>query len=192
MRERKQNVFDDFTAAAEHLINSKYTCPERLAIHGGSNGGLLVAACAQQHPELYGAVINRVGVLDMLRFHKFTIGAAWIPEFGNPDDEKDLEFIYKYSPLHNLQVSPGVQWPATLLMTADHDDRVVPLHTLKYIAQLYHLLQTDASEWQRKPVMARVEVRAGHGAGKPTTKVIAEVVDMYCFLQRVLKMDWTE
>ncbi|KAI1720432.1 prolyl oligopeptidase family domain-containing protein [Ditylenchus destructor] len=100
--------------------------------------------------------------------------------------------VTKYSPLHNLKVSPGVQWPATLLMTADHDDRVVPSHTLKYIAQLYHLLHTEAAEWQRKPVMARVEVRAGHGAGKPTTKVIAEVVDMYCFLQRVLKMNWTD
>uniref|UniRef100_A0A915CSW3 Prolyl endopeptidase n=1 Tax=Ditylenchus dipsaci TaxID=166011 RepID=A0A915CSW3_9BILA len=192
LRVEATNVFDDFIAAAEYLIDNKWTSPEKLAIHGGSNGGLLVAACSQQRPELYGAVLNRVGVLDMLRFHKFTIGAAWIPEYGNPDDANDFEFIYKYSPLHNIRLTKDVQWPSTLLMTGDHDDRVSPLHTLKYIAELYHFLKTEAAGWQKNPVLARIEINAGHGAGKPTTKVIAEIVDMYCFLQRTLGMEWKD
>ncbi|KAH7700509.1 prolyl oligopeptidase family protein [Aphelenchoides avenae] len=192
MRERKQNVFDDFIAAAEHLIAHKYTQPSRLGIQGGSNGGLLMAAVSQQRPDLFGAVLNRVGVMDMLRFHKFTIGAAWLPEYGNPDDAKDFPFIYKYSPLHNIRVTSGVQWPATMMMTADHDDRVVPSHTLKYVAQLYHTLATKARDTQRKPVIARIEVKAGHGAGKPTSKIIAELVDLYCFLQRVLRIEWRD
>ncbi|KAK0406927.1 hypothetical protein QR680_018893 [Steinernema hermaphroditum] len=191
MRERKQNVFDDFISAAEYLIENKYTNPSRLAIHGGSNGGLLVAACSQQRPELYGAVLNRVGVMDMLRFHKFTVGSAWIPEYGNPDVEDDFKFIYKYSPLHNLRMPDAKgQWPATMLMTADHDDRVVPSHSLKYMATLYNLVASEAKEYQRNPLIMRVEVKAGHGAGKPTSKIIAEIVDMYSFLQRVLKMTW--
>ncbi|VDK18030.1 unnamed protein product [Anisakis simplex] len=164
----------------------------RLCIQGGSNGGLLVAACSQQRPELYGAVINRVGVLDMLRFHKFTIGGAWIPEYGNPDKASDFPYIYQYSPLHNIRMPPnGVQWPSTLLMTADHDDRVVPSHSLKYIAQLYEVVH-NASGVQRNPLLIRVEVRAGHGSGKPTCKVISELVDMYSFMQRVLGMSWHE
>ncbi|CAJ0609456.1 unnamed protein product [Cylicocyclus nassatus] len=190
MKEKKQNVFDDFIAAAEYLIHEKYTCTKKLAIHGGSNGGLLVAACSQQRPDLYGAVLNRVGVMDMLRFHRFTVGGAWVPEYGNPDEEKDFSYIYKYSPLHNIKFPSNGQWPSTLMMTADHDDRVVPSHTLKYAATLMekaklHPLQTN-------PILVRVEVKAGHGAGKPTSKVIAEIVDMYSFLQRVLDMKWFE
>ncbi|XGW33468.1 hypothetical protein V3C99_017691 [Haemonchus contortus] len=190
MREKKQNVFDDFIAAAEYLIKNKYTNCKRLAIHGGSNGGLLVAACSQQRPELYGAVLNRVGVMDMLRFHKFTVGGAWVPEFGNPDVEKDFHFISKYSPLHNIKFPEGRQWPSTLLMTADHDDRVVPSHTLKYAATLYE--KAKLHEPQTNPLLVRVEVKAGHGAGKPTAKVIAEIVDMYSFLQRVLDIEWKD
>uniref|UniRef100_A0A914GW39 Prolyl endopeptidase n=1 Tax=Globodera rostochiensis TaxID=31243 RepID=A0A914GW39_GLORO len=192
MRDRKQTVFDDFIAAAEFLISNKYTCNKKLAIQGGSNGGLLTAACCQQRPDLFAAVVTRVGVLDMLRFNKFTIGAAWVKEFGDPDEPDDFPFIYEYSPLHRLSLTHGKNWPATLLMSADHDDRVVPLHTLKYIAQLYHLLRTEAEEWQRKPVLARIEVKAGHGAGKPTAKMIAELVDLYCFLQRVLELKWND
>jgi len=193
MLQRKQNVFDDFHAAAEFLINEGYTNPQRLAIQGGSNGGLLMAACSQQRPDLYGAVINRVGVMDMLRFHKFTIGGAWVPEFGDPDKPDHFDFIYKYSPLHNIRFGEGNQWPATLLVTADHDDRVVPSHTLKYIAELYHTVRTtSAKQWQKKPLLACVEVKAGHGAGKPTEKVIAQLVDIYCFLHRIIGMQWKD
>ncbi|TKR82877.1 hypothetical protein L596_016551 [Steinernema carpocapsae] len=191
MRENKQNVFDDFIAAAEYLVEKKYTSPARLAIHGGSNGGLLVAACSQQRPDLYGAVLNRVGVMDMLRFHKFTIGAAWLPEYGNPEVAQDFQFLYKYSPLHKVKIpADPVQWPSTMLMTADHDDRVVPSHSLKYMAQLYHEARAEGNGHQKNPLIMRVEVRAGHGSGKPTSKIIAEIVDMYSFLQRVLKMSW--
>ncbi|KAM3728116.1 Prolyl endopeptidase [Dirofilaria immitis] len=192
MRERKQNVFDDFISAAEYLITNNYTSPRRLAIYGGSNGGLLVGAVSQQRPELFGAVLNQVGVLDMLRYHKFTIGNAWIPEYGNPDEASDFEFIYKYSPLHNIKIpNKGYQWPSTMLMTADHDDRVVPSHSLKYMARLYEAAQSSNS-FQKKPLIIRVDVKAGHGAGKPTSKRIAEIVDMYCFLQKVLDLKWYE
>ncbi|CAG9533515.1 unnamed protein product [Cercopithifilaria johnstoni] len=192
MRERKQNVFDDFIAAAEYLINNNYTSSRRLAIHGGSNGGLLVAAVSQQRPELFGAVVNQVGVLDMLRYHKFTIGNAWIPEFGNPDEASDFEFLYKYSPLHNIEIpNKGYQWPSTMLTTADHDDRVVPSHSLKYIARLYEAAQS-ANGFQKNPLIIRIDVKAGHRAGKPTSKLIAEIVDVYCFLQKVLDLKWHE
>ncbi|VDK78593.1 unnamed protein product [Litomosoides sigmodontis] len=192
MRERKQNVFDDFIAAAEYLINNNYTSSRRLAIRGGSNGGLLVAAVSQQRPELFGAVVNQVGVLDMLRYHKFTIGSAWIPEYGNPTEASDFEFIYKYSPLHNIEIpNKGYQWPSTMLTTADHDDRVVPSHSLKYMARLYEAAQSSNS-FQKKPLIIRVDVKAGHGSGKPTSKLIDETVDVYCFLQRVLDLKWHE
>uniref|UniRef100_A0A0N5AKL7 Prolyl endopeptidase n=1 Tax=Syphacia muris TaxID=451379 RepID=A0A0N5AKL7_9BILA len=189
MRNKKQNVFDDFIGAAEYLISNKYTSPNKLAIHGGSNGGLLVAVCSQQRPDLFKAVVNRVGVLDMLRFHKFTVGGAWIPEYGNPDEPCDFPFIYKYSPLHNLKYPDSGQWPATLLMTADHDDRVVPSHSLKYIARLYELVKGVKNE-QKNPLLIRIDVKAGHGSGKPTSKVIEEVTDMYSFLERVLDLKW--
>ncbi|KAI1731263.1 prolyl oligopeptidase family domain-containing protein [Ditylenchus destructor] len=191
IREHKQNVFDDFISAAEYLIEKNYTTPKKLAIQGGSNGGLLVAACSQQRPELFGAVINQVGVMDMLRFHKFTVGSSWIYEYGDPDKPIDFEYIYKYSPLHNARLPNGIQWPATLLMTADHDDRVVPSHTLKYIAELYHYFQDPKRKLiQRNPVIAHVETDAGHGAGKSISKSIDESADIMSFLQRVLHMKW--
>ncbi|KAL3073488.1 hypothetical protein niasHT_038626 [Heterodera trifolii] len=190
-RSHKQNVFDDFIGAAEFLIEQKYTSPRKLAIQGGSNGGLLVAACSQQRPELFGAVINQVGVMDMLRFHKFTVGSYWINEYGDPEKPEEFEYIYKYSPLHNIRLSRGTQWPATLLMTADQDDRVVPSHTLKYAAQLYHYLKKpEVKLTQRKPVIVRVETDAGHGAGKPRDKVIDELTDIMSFLQRVIQLKW--
>lgn len=175
----KQRVFDDFHGAAEHLIRSGYTRPAKLAIQGGSNGGLLVAACANQRPELYGAVLCQVGVLDMLRFHKFTIGHAWCSEYGTPEEAADFENILAYSPLHTVRA--GVRYPAMLLLTADHDDRVVPLHTFKHVATLQHLVARAPTQ-EGVAILARIERKAGHGAGKPTEKVIEEAADMYCFL----------
>ncbi|EYB82863.1 hypothetical protein Y032_0349g3207 [Ancylostoma ceylanicum] len=188
MRENKQNVFDDFIGAAEFLISNNYTNNRKLAIYGASNGGLLVATCAQQRPDLFGAVIGIVGVLDMLRFHKFTVGATWISEYGNPDDPKDFEFIHKYSPLHNIRFPKSGQWPSTLMMTADHDDRVVPSHTLKYAATLYE--KAKMHPHQTNPLLFFVEENAGHGEGKPTWKAISEVAKVFIFLQRVLNIQW--
>jgi prolyl oligopeptidase len=177
---KKQNVFDDFIAAAEWLIASKYTSPERLAISGGSNGGLLVAACELQRPELFGAVVASVGVMDMLRFDKFTIGWAWKAEYGSPSENaEEFAAIYKYSPLHNIQ--PGTSYPATLIMTADHDDRVFPAHSFKYTATL------QAVQCGPNPVLIRVEARAGHGAGMPLSKRIEATVDQYAFLVTALR-----
>ena len=181
MIERKQNVFDDFIAAAERLIADGYTQPDRLAISGGSNGGLLVGACLTQRPELFGAALPDVGVLDMLRFHKFTIGWAWVSEYGSADDAKQFETLVKYSPLHNLRA--GDKYPATLVTTADHDDRVVPAHSFKFTAALQKAQAGDA------PTLIRIETSAGHGAGTPTTKQIEELADTYAFLVRALKMD---
>ena len=174
MLENKQNVFDDFIAAAEYLIAEKYTSKERLAINGGSNGGLLVGACEVQRPALFAVCLPQVGVLDMLRYHKFTIGWGWAVEYGTSEDEEQFGYIYKYSPLHNLR--EGEKYPATLVMTADHDDRVVPAHSFKFAAQLQHCQGGDA------PVLIRIESKAGHGAGKPTSKRIDEATDMYAFL----------
>jgi len=174
----KQNVFDDFIAAAEWLIANQYTCREKLAIGGGSNGGLLVAACMTQRPDLFAAVLPAVGVLDMLRFHKFTIGWAWCSDYGSPENIEEFKAIYAYSPLHNLK--PGTHYPATLITTADHDDRVVPAHSFKFAAAL------QAAHAGESPVLIRIETKAGHGAGKPTTKVIEEVADKWAFLIRVL------
>lgn len=176
----KQNVFDDFIAAAEWLIENKYTKPEKLAIAGGSNGGLLVGACMAQRPELFAAAIPAVGVLDMLRFHKFTIGWAWCSEYGSPENEEEFKALYAYSPLHNLK--PGTSYPATMITTADHDDRVVPAHSFKFAAALQEAHKGE------KPVLIRIETKAGHGAGKPTAKIIEEIADEWAHLVRALEM----
>ncbi len=178
---RKQNVFDDFIAAAEWLIAENYTRPEKLAIAGGSNGGLLVGACMTQRPELYAAALPAVGVMDMLRFHKFTIGWAWTSDYGSSENADEFEALHAYSPLHNLR--PGVRYPSTLVTTADHDDRVVPAHSFKFAATLKACHAGD------NPALIRVETRAGHGAGKPTDKLIAEVADKWAFLTRELGME---
>jgi prolyl oligopeptidase len=179
-KQRKQNVFDDFIAAAEWLIANKYTSRKQLAISGGSNGGLLVGACMTQRPDLFAAALPAVGVMDMLRFHKFTIGWAWTSDYGSPDKAEDFAALHAYSPLHNLK--PGVKYPATLVTTADHDDRVVPAHSFKFAARLQEMHGGKA------PVLIRIETKAGHGAGKPTTKLIAEAADRLAFLTAVLGM----
>ncbi|MBL9091767.1 MAG: S9 family peptidase [Planctomycetaceae bacterium] len=176
----KQNVFDDFIAAAEKLIADGYTKPAKLAITGSSNGGLLVGACLVQRPDLFGAVLPDVGVLDMLRFHKFTIGWAWTSEYGSAEAAEQFPTLLKYSPLHNIR--SGVKYPATLITTADHDDRVVPAHSFKFAAALQAAQGGDA------PILIRIETSAGHGAGTPTTKQIDELADTYAFLVRVLDM----
>jgi prolyl oligopeptidase len=175
---RKQNVFDDFIAAAEWLIANKYTRPDKLAISGGSNGGLLVGACLTQRPDLFGACLPAVGVMDMLRFHKFTIGWAWTSDYGSPDNAEEFAALARYSPYHNLK--PGVRYPATLVTTADHDDRVVPAHSFKFAARLQETHRGG------NPVLIRIETKAGHGAGKPTTKLIEEAADRLAFLVRTL------
>ncbi len=173
-RLNKQNVFDDFIASAEHLIEAKITRPEKLAIRGGSNGGLLVGAVMTQRPELFAACLPAVGVMDMLRYHKFTIGWAWANEFGSSDEADQIDNLLSYSPLHNLK--PGVCYPATLVTTADRDDRVVPGHSFKFAAALQAVQSCD------KPVLIRIETRAGHGAGTPTSKKIDEYADLWAFL----------
>jgi prolyl oligopeptidase len=180
IKEKKQNVFDDFIAAAEYLISEKYTSPEKLAIMGGSNGGLLIGACMTQRPELFRVAVPQVGVMDMLRYHKFTIGRAWASDFGTSDTKQGFEYLYKYSPLHNLK--KGVKYPATLAITGDHDDRVVPMHTFKFMATLQEDQAGD------NPVLVRIETKAGHRGGKPTTKVIDEVTDMWSFVMYNLGM----
>ena len=171
MLENKQNVFDDFIAAAEYLIAEKYTSSDKLAIAGGSNGGLLVGACEVQRPDFYAVCLPAVGVMDMLRYHKFTIGWGWAVEYGSSENEEQFDYIYKYSPLHNIR--EGVKYLATLVTTADHDDRVVPAHSFKFAAQMQHCQAGDA------PVLIRIESNAGHGAGKPTSKRIAEEADTF-------------
>ena len=175
---RKQNVFDDFIGAAEWLIANNYTSPAKLAIQGGSNGGLLVGACMTQRPELFGAALPAVGVMDMLRFHKFTIGWAWCSDYGSSDNADDFKALYAYSPYHNLK--PGVKYPATMISTADHDDRVVPAHSFKFAARLQEYHKGNS------PVLIRIETKAGHGAGKPTSKMIEEKADELSFLKQEL------
>ena len=183
-KENKQNVFDDFIAAAEWLIRHGYTRPAQLAIGGRSNGGLLVGAAMTQRPELFGAALPAVGVLDMLRFQKFTIGWAWVSDYGSSEDSQQFKALLAYSPLHNLRA--GTRYPATLVTTADHDDRVVPAHSYKFAAAL------QAAQSGTAPVLIRIETQAGHGAGKPTRKIIEEVADLWGFLVHTLKMDLSD
>jgi len=178
---KKQNVFDDFIAAAEWLIANKYTSSPRLAIRGGSNGGLLVGACLTQRPDLYGATLPLVGVMDMLRFQKFTIGWAWTSDYGSSDNPEDFKALYAYSPLHNLK--PGTKYPPTLIATADHDDRVVPGHSFKFAATM------QADQAGSAPVLIRIETKAGHGAGKPISKQVDEAADEWAFVAYNLKMN---
>jgi prolyl oligopeptidase len=179
-KHEKQNVFDDFIAAAEWLIDEKYTTPARLAISGGSNGGLLVGAVMTQRPDLFGAALPAVGVLDMLRFHQFTAGHFWVDEYGSADDPEEFKTLLAYSPYHN--VKQGAHFPATMITTADTDDRVVPMHSFKFGAALQHAQSGDA------PILLRIETRAGHGAGTPITKRIDQAADRWAFLWRALGM----
>ncbi len=179
-RLNKQNTFDDFAWAGKWLIENKYTSTPKLAIQGGSNGGLLVGAVLNQHPDLFGAAIPQVGVMDMLRFQKFTIGWAWTSDYGDPKDEADFKAMYAYSPYH--QAKPGTKYPPTLVTTADHDDRVFPAHSFKYTAAMQHAQAGDA------PVLIRIQTKGGHGAGLPTTLAIEQQADMYAFLLKNLGM----
>jgi len=173
----KQNVFDDFIAAAEYLINEKYTSSQRLAISGASNGGLLVGAVMTQRPDLFQVAFPAVGVMDMLRYHKFTVGWGWSVEYGSSDDEKYFKYLYSYSPLHNIK--DGASYPATLATTADHDDRVVPAHSFKFMATLQEKNKGP------NPVLIRIETRSGHGSSS-TTKAIDEAADKFAFLFKAL------
>jgi prolyl oligopeptidase len=173
-RLNKQKVFDDFIAAAEYLISENYTNPDRLAISGGSNGGLLVGAVTNQRPDLFAAALPAVGVMDMLRFHRFTAGRFWVDDYGSADDPEEFKALYAYSPYHNVR--PGTEYPALLITTADTDDRVVPGHSFKYAAAM------QAAQAGKAPVLIRIETRAGHGAGIPTDKLIEEYADRWAFL----------
>lgn len=184
MLQNKQNVFDDFIGAAQFLIDKKYTNPAKLAIRGGSNGGLLIGAAMTQRPDLFRVAVPQVGVMDMLRYHKFTIGWAWATEYGRSDKKEDFENLYKYSPLQNLKA--GVKYPATLITTADHDDRVVPAHSFKFAATL------QADNDGTNPTIIRIETKAGHGAGKPTSKQIEEAADIWSFVMYNLGMNFKE
>jgi prolyl oligopeptidase len=180
MFERKQNVFDDFIAAAEWLVTSGYSTAKQIAIEGGSNGGLLTGAVMLQRPDRFGAVVCRVPVADMLRYHLFTVGRFWISEYGSADDPQQFEYLYRYSPLHNVE--DGVPYPPILIMTADTDDRVSPGMAKKFAARL------QAAARDESLVLIRIETKAGHGAGKPVTKVIEEDADLYAFLFKVIEL----
>jgi prolyl oligopeptidase len=184
MLDKKQNVFDDFISAGEWLIKNKYTNSGKLAIQGGSNGGLLIGACMTQRPDLFKVAIPQVGVMDMLRYHKFTIGYAWSVEYGSSDSADQFKYLYKYSPLHNLK--PGVKYPATFITTADHDDRVVPAHSFKYAATL------QADNASDNPTLIRIETKAGHGGGMPTSKRIELATDLWSFTMYNLGMNYKE
>jgi prolyl oligopeptidase len=171
---KKQTVFDDFISAAEYLIKEKYTSSAKLGINGGSNGGLLIGACMTQRPDLFKVAIPEVGVMDMLRYQKFTVGFGWVGEFGSSDDSVNFKNLYKYSPLHNIK--PAVDYPATLILTSDHDDRVVPAHSFKFAATL------QEKQTGKNPVLIRIESQAGHGAGKPISKFIEATADKWAFL----------
>ena len=178
MLARKQNVFDDFIACANYLLDEKITSTPHLAIMGRSNGGLLVGACLTQRPNLFGAAVPIVGVMDMLRFHKFTIGWAWVSDYGSVEDPQGFKTLYAYSPLHNLK--PGAEYPATLITTGDHDDRVVPGHSFKFAAAL------QAAQSGQAPTLIRIQTKAGHGVGKPTALLIEETADILAFLTHEL------
>jgi len=178
----KQNTFDDFIAAAGWLVRNGYTSTPRLAVNGGSNGGLLVGAVMTQRPELFGAAIPEVGVLDMLRFHRFTVGWGWTSDYGSSETKEGFERLLRYSPLHNVR--PGTRYPATLVLTADHDDRVVPAHSHKFTAALQAAQPPDGP-----PILARIQTRAGHGAGTPTRVKIDERADVFAFLVRVFGLE---
>ena len=180
MKLKKQNVFDDFIAAAQWLIDNKYTSTPKLAIGGGSNGGLLVGAAMTQRPDLFGAALPAVGVMDMLRFQTFTIGWAWVSDYGSSDNAEEFKALYAYSPLHNIK--PGTSYPPTMITTADHDDRVWPGHSFKFAAAM------QAAQGGNAPILIRIETKAGHGAGKPTSKIIEEVADRWAFLMKTLEM----
>lgn len=180
MKLKKQNVFDDFIAAAEWLIKNKYTSTPRLAIGGGSNGGLLVGACLTQRPDLFGVAIPQVGVMDMLRFQKFTIGWAWVSDYGSSDNSDEFKALYAYSPVHNIK--PGTTYPPTLITTADHDDRVWPGHSFKFAATM------QADQAGSAPILISIETKAGHGAGKPTTKIIEELADRLAFMTKMMDL----
>ncbi|KAJ7966928.1 prolyl endopeptidase-like [Quillaja saponaria] len=195
----KQNCFDDFISAAEYLVSSGHTQPRKLCIEGGSNGGLLIGACINQRPDLFGCALAHVGVMDMLRFHKFTIGHAWTSDYGCSDNEKEFHWLIKYSPLHNVRrpweqhSDHSSQYPSTMLLTADHDDRVVPLHSLKLLATMQYVLCTSPEKSpQTNPIVGRIECKAGHGAGRPTQKMIDEAADRYSFMAKMLDAHWTE
>ncbi|CAD6262703.1 unnamed protein product [Miscanthus lutarioriparius] len=209
---KKQNCFDDFVAAGEFLVSAGYTSPARLCIEGGSNGGLLVAACMNQRPDLFGCALAHVGVMDMLRFHKFTIGRAWTCDFGCSENEEEFHWLIKYSPLHNVRrpwekwaaaaaasCNPsgrgglGGQYPSTMLLTADHDDRVVPSHTLKFLATMQHVLRAGAEgSPQTNPIIARIERNSGHCCGRSTQKIIDEAVDRYAFAAKMMGVSWID
>ena len=180
MLKNKQNVFDDFIAAAEYLIREGYTSTPKLAIYGGSNGGTLVGAVVNQRPDLFGAAIPAVGVMDMLRFQKWTIGWAWVSDYGSSEDPDMFPTLYAYSPYHNIK--PGTKYPAVMVTTADHDDRVMPAHSFKYGARL------QAAQAGNAPILIRIQTKSGHGGGKPTAMIIQETADRYAFLSKVLEM----
>jgi prolyl oligopeptidase len=183
MLEQKQNVFDDFIAAAEYLIAEKYTNADHLAIQGGSNGGLLMGAALTQRPELFLAVVCQVPLLDMLRYQGFQIAKLWIPEYGTADDPRQFEYLYAYSPYHHIKA--GTRYPAILFMTAESDTRVDPMHALKMAA----LLQAEAANGPDRPILLRVDSKAGHGVGKPITKLVDDAVDVWSFLFWQLEID---
>jgi prolyl oligopeptidase len=181
---KKQNVFDDMIACAEYLLAENITSASRLAIEGRSNGGLLVGACITQRPDLFAAALPAVGVMDMLRFHKFTIGWAWVSDYGSAEDPEQFKVLHRYSPLHNIK--PGTSYPATLITTGDHDDRVVPGHSFKFAAALQAAQGGDA------PVLIRIQTKAGHGFGKPTSILIEEQADIWAFLVESLGIEASE
>lgn len=199
----KQNCFDDFIAAGEFLVSAGYTNPRRLCIEGGSNGGLLVAACMNQRPDLFECALAHVGVMDMLRFHKFTIGRAWTCDFGCSENEEEFHWLIKYSPLHNVrrpwekgEAGGGrrrCQYPSTMLLTADHDDRVVPSHTLKFLATMHHVLCTSLEDSpQTNPIIARIDRKSGHCCGRSTQKIIDEAADRYAFAAKMMGISWID